>query len=113
MNVRLEGLTGELFGLAQALSALALLLAAVWLVRRLRPGGGFGARKNRLLAIEERLPLDLRGGLVIVRAEGRRLLLSVSDQGPARLLTELERASESDQVHDHVNVNVNERENGA
>jgi flagellar biogenesis protein FliO len=111
VSVRLQGLTGELFGLAQALSALALLLAAVWLVRRLRTGGGFGAHKNRLLAIEERLPLDLRGGLVIVRAEGRRLLLSVSDHGPARLLTELERKSESDQLQAH--VNVNERENGA
>lgn len=80
---------GELFGLAQALSALALVFALVWLVRRLRVGAPFAARGARLLAIEERLPLDLRSGVVIVRAEGRRFLLSVSDQGPARLLTEL------------------------
>lgn len=112
MSVRLESFTGELFGLAQALSALALLFAAVWLVRRMRFGSPFGARKNRLLSIEERLPLDLRSGLVIVRAEGRRLLLAVSDQGPARLLVELERQTDHVHVHvnDHVNVNVAERE---
>ncbi len=81
-------MTGELFGLAQALCALGLLGALVWLVRRT----GFGVlapHKNRLLVIEERLPLDLRSGLVIVQAEGRRLLLATSDHGPARLLLEL------------------------
>jgi flagellar biogenesis protein FliO len=80
--------SADLFGLAQALCALALLGALVWLVRRT----GFHVlvpRKNRLLQVEERLPLDLRNGLVIVRAEGRRLLLAVSDHGPARLLLEL------------------------
>jgi flagellar biogenesis protein FliO len=80
--------SADLFGLAQAGCALALLGALVWLVRRT----GFSVlapRKNQLLAIEERLPLDLRSGLVIVRAEGRRLLLAVSDHGPARLLLEL------------------------
>lgn len=82
--------SGDWFGLAQALSALLLLAALIWLIRRLRVDSTFfSARKNGLLAIEERLPLDLRSGLVIVRVEDKRLLLSTSDQGPARLLMEL------------------------
>jgi flagellar biogenesis protein FliO len=78
----------DFYSFAQALCALLLLGALVWVVRR----AGFGVllpRKNRLLAIEERLPLDLNGALVIVRVEGKRLLLSTSGSGPARLLAEL------------------------
>jgi flagellar biogenesis protein FliO len=85
--------SGDWFGLAQALCALALLGALVWVVRR----AGFGVfvpRKNRLLAVEERLPLDMRSALVIVRAEGKRLLLATSDSGPARVLAELAPPSE-------------------
>ncbi|MET0285156.1 MAG: flagellar biosynthetic protein FliO [Polyangiales bacterium] len=81
-------MSADWFGLAQAICALLLLGALVWLVRRT----GFGVlvpRKNRLLEVEERLPLDLRNGLVIARVEGRRILLAVSDHGPARLLLEL------------------------
>jgi flagellar biogenesis protein FliO len=77
----------DLFGLAQALCALALIGGLFWLVRRARYGSPFV--KNRTLEIEERLPIDMRSGLLIVRAEGRRLLLAVSDHGPARLITEL------------------------
>lgn len=81
-------MSDDLFGLAQALSALLLLGALVWVVRRVG-FGVFSLRKGRALEIEERLPLDMRGGLVIVRAEGRRWLLATSDRGPARLLVEL------------------------
>ncbi|HEX5661650.1 MAG TPA: flagellar biosynthetic protein FliO [Polyangiales bacterium] len=81
-------MSGELYGLAQALCALALLGALVWVVRR----AGFGVfvpRKNRLIEIEDRVALDMRSALVVVRAEGRRWLLATSDQGPARVLAEL------------------------
>jgi flagellar biogenesis protein FliO len=90
VSALLDSATGALFGVAQALCALALLLAVIWLLRRTRMGSlPFGAHKARALAVEERIPIDLRSGLVIVRVEGRRLLLATSDSGPARLVSEL------------------------
>lgn len=81
-------LGAELFATLQAIVVLALVVAVAWTVRRVLRQ----ARRTRgteQLAIEERLSLDLRNALVIVRVAERRLLLATSDHGPARLVAEL------------------------
>jgi len=73
----------------QALAALALLLAVAWYARRALLRGSLLGRRNGQLQLEERLGIDLRNALVIVRIADRRLLLATSDHGPARLIAEL------------------------
>ena len=72
----------------QALSALLLLGALVWAAKR---GLLFGkaAAKSASMQVEERIALDLKNALVIVRVGERRLLLAIADAQPARLLCEL------------------------
>lgn len=83
-----EGAFGSAaFSLLSALCALALLAALTWLVLRLRTSAALRGSAN--LRIEERVALDLKGSLLIVRVDSRRLLLATSDRGPARLLAEL------------------------
>jgi flagellar biogenesis protein FliO len=84
-----EASRADAFGALQALATLALLAAAAWLVWRLRQRSLVGAAAHGRLAIEERVRLDLRSGLVIVRIDDRRLLLATSEHGPARLIAEL------------------------
>ncbi|MDB4975051.1 MAG: hypothetical protein JWN48_3392 [Myxococcaceae bacterium] len=77
----------------QAFAALALVSALVWFGRRALTRGGLLGRRSERLRVEERIALDLRNALVVVRVQdegrARRLLLSTSDRGPARLLLEL------------------------
>ena len=94
VSVRLYALlqadTGSaFFSTLQALSALLLVLAVVWYARRVLLGGGLLGKRGERMKLEERLALDLRNALVIVRVDERRLLLAVNDRGPARLITEL------------------------
>lgn len=72
----------------QALSALLLLAALAWTAKR---GLLFGkvAAKSATMQVEERIALDLKNALVIVRVGERRLLLAVADAQPARLVCEL------------------------
>jgi flagellar biogenesis protein FliO len=82
-------LGSELYGLLQAALALVVvaLLAVVclrWLARR-----GWGRNRGTLVEVEERVALDARNSLMVVRVEGRRLLLATHHAGPARLVTEL------------------------
>jgi flagellar biogenesis protein FliO len=78
-----------LSGLLQALAALGVVAAFAFLVLR------FGALRSALgprgqrLSIEDRLRLDARSQLLIVRVEQRRLLIATHTEGPARLLAEL------------------------
>lgn len=81
-----------LLGLLQALAALALIFALVWYGRRALARGSLFSRHSSQMRIEDRLALDLRNALVIVRIEERRLLLSLGDHGPAQLVVELSRA---------------------
>jgi flagellar biogenesis protein FliO len=78
-----------LFSALQAGAALLVVLALVWYARRFLLGGGIGGKRGEHMKIEERLGLDLRNALLIVRVDERRLLLATSDRGPARLLAEL------------------------
>jgi flagellar biogenesis protein FliO len=82
------GTTSGLLSALQAISALALLAAVFWLGRRLLANAQTGRRSASML-VEERLGLDLKNALLIVRVGERRLLLATGEQGPARLLTEL------------------------
>ena len=81
-------------GALQALSALALIVALAWLARRLFKRGLL-ARRSQHIHIEDRLGLDLRQALLIVRVEQRRFLLATSEQSPARVIAELTAASVS------------------
>lgn len=99
MSARLEASTGPaFFSLLQALAALALMLALVYWLRRLLLSGNLQRRRSERMQLEERLNLDLRNALVVVRVEGRRLLLATGDHGPARLLCELACTPASDDV---------------
>ncbi|MDB4989736.1 MAG: hypothetical protein JWN04_4914 [Myxococcaceae bacterium] len=83
----------DVLGLMQALAALAVVFALVWFGRRALAGSSLFGRRSERMQVEERLALDLRNALVIVCVEERRLLLSTSDHGPARLVAELSRSS--------------------
>jgi hypothetical protein len=48
-----------------------------------------GVGAGKAVQIEARLPLDTRSALLVVRVEGRRLLLATHSQAPARLVAEL------------------------
>jgi len=90
LHALLQATTGSaFFATLQALSALLLVLVVVWYTRRALLGGGLIGKRGERMKLEERLGLDLRNALVIVRVEERRLLLALSDRGPARLITEL------------------------
>jgi flagellar biogenesis protein FliO len=77
------------FSALQAFAALLLVLAGVWYARRFLLAGGLSARRGERLKVEERLGIDLRNALLVVRVDERRFFLAVSDRGPARLIAEL------------------------
>lgn len=83
------GAGSAVFSALQAVAALLLVLAVAWYARRFLLGGGLSSKRGGRMKIEERLGLDLRNALLIVRVDERRLLLSTSDRGPARLVAEL------------------------
>ena len=80
-----------LLGVLQALAALVLIFALVWFGKRALARGSLFSRRSAHMHVEDRLAIDLRNALVIVRVEDKRLLLSLSDHGPAQLLAELAR----------------------
>jgi flagellar biogenesis protein FliO len=86
-----DGIPG-LVDVARTFAALALVIAVVlvagWFMRR-----HTGGRRARLLLVEERLPLARGVQLVVVSAEGRRLLLGVSEKS-VQLVTDLETGDE-------------------
>ena len=84
------------FSALQAFAALLLVAAGVWYARRFLLGGTLAGKRGGRIKIEERVGIDLRNGLLIVRVDERRLLLSTSDRGPARLLVELAPAAPLD-----------------
>lgn len=89
----LESSQDGLLSVLQALSALAVVALVIWLARsgfaRLYPG-----KRGTRMQIEERLALDVKNALVIVRVDERRLLLATHDREPARLLRELDAPSQ-------------------
>ena len=70
----------EFTSILTAAVALPAVLGLIWLAGRLARAGGMGMRrpngaKGRGLALEETLALDQRRRLLLVRCEGRRVLL--------------------------------------
>ena len=63
-----------------AIAALMAVLALIWVAGRLARASGLGLRRSigragRVMGIEEALALDPRRRLLLVRCEGRRVLL--------------------------------------
>lgn len=76
--------------LLQAVVVLALTAALAYLSLRFGAARGLlGPRGGKGLQVESSVRLDARSQLLIVRVEGRRLLLATHAQGAARLLLEL------------------------
>jgi flagellar biogenesis protein FliO len=81
---------GEALALLQVVMALALVSALAVLILRALARRGFGRSASEAgMQIEQRLALDPQQALLIVRVEGRRLLLASHRTAPARLLVEL------------------------
>jgi flagellar biogenesis protein FliO len=74
----------------QALVVLALTAALAYLSLRFGAARGLlPGSKGKQLEIEERMRLDAKNQLLIVRVEGKRLLVATHAQGAAQLLLEL------------------------
>ena len=93
MGAVLDSGHSGLLAALQAIAALLLVGGLLWLGRRSL--GALRAQRTATgsMRIEERLPLDLKSALVIVRVGDRRLLLATADAQPARLLAELSTAA--------------------
>lgn len=94
------------YGLAllEAFCVLAVVGALAWFSLRFLQRRGLFALPAHKLELEARLPIDLKNSLVIVQVEGRRLLLSLADGSPARLVAELaarhEPTADAQSAHD-------------
>lgn len=75
--------------LLQSLLALAAVSILAWVVLRWSARAGLG-RGGKHLEVLERLALDHRRGLVLVRAGRRTLLLGVGEGAAPRLVAELD-----------------------
>lgn len=85
-------LFGQLMNVGGALFLLlAVLFAGFYLMRRLGPKAGFGGfSKNGLdMRLEGQMAIGPRRSILVVRVDGRRLVLGVCEQS-IRLLTELD-----------------------
>jgi flagellar biosynthetic protein FliO len=76
--------------LLQSLLALAAVCILAWVVLRWSAKAGLGGAGGRHLEVLERLALDHRRGLVLVRAGKRVLVLGVGEGAAPTLLTELD-----------------------
>ncbi len=67
--------TGLVTSALTALAALAVVIAALLLTGRAARRAGLGTRAGKRLALEEALPLDARRRLLLLRCDGRALLV--------------------------------------
>ncbi|MCK8782764.1 flagellar biosynthetic protein FliO [Roseomonas sp. NAR14] len=69
-------MTTEIISPWMAGGALLAVLALLWLLARLLRGVGIAARPGaRRLSVQDMLPLDARRRLLLIRCDGRELLL--------------------------------------
>jgi len=82
--------TDYALSLLQAVVVLGLTAALAYLTLRFGAARGLlGSTRGKLIQVEESVRLDPKSSLVIVRIEGRRLLVSTHAQGAPRLVLEL------------------------
>ena len=75
----------------EALLVLVLVSALAWLVLRLVAARDRMVKKSGALVIEERVALDMKSALFVVRVDhARRFLVAAADGAPPRLLAELD-----------------------
>ncbi len=84
---------GYLFEMLRTLLALAGVCLLAWGLLRVLARRGWGrpfARAGSLVEVIERVPLDARRALYVVRAGGRVLLVGVGESGAPSLVAELD-----------------------
>jgi len=74
----------------QSLLALVAVCVLAWVVLRWSARAGLGIGRGEHLEVVERMALDARRSIVVVRVGKRLLLLGVGEQAAPSLLTELD-----------------------
>lgn len=82
--------TDYALSLLQAVVVLGLTAALAYLTLRFGAARGLlGSARGKLIQVEESVRVDSKSGLLIVRVEGRRLLLATHSHAAPQLLLEL------------------------
>jgi flagellar biogenesis protein FliO len=93
---------GYAWEMVRTLLALAGVCLLAWVVLRMLAQRGFGRALPRggpsRVEVLERVPLDARRALYVVRADGRVLLLGLGESGAPVLVTELDAAQARDRL---------------
>lgn len=76
--------------LVQSLLALVAVCVLAWVVLRVGAKAGLGIGRGEHLEVVERMALDARRSVVVVRVGKRMLLLGVGEGAAPQLLTELD-----------------------
>lgn len=76
--------------LVQSLLALVAVCVLAWVVLRMGAKAGLGIGRGEHLEVVERMALDARRSVVVVRVGKRMLLLGVGEGAAPQLLTELD-----------------------
>lgn len=88
------GAAGYALDMLRALLALAGVCLLAWVSLRLLARGTlrgpWAARRDRTVEVLERVPLEGRRSLYVVRAQDKLLLLGTGESGPPALITELD-----------------------
>lgn len=83
--------------LLSAIVSLAIIAGLAYAALRFGPARLWKRGRSKSLCVEDNVALDARSSLVIVRVEGRRLLLATHAQETARLITELAPAAPAEE----------------
>ncbi len=94
--------SGMLMLMLKSMAALAAVLAlfalVIWLIRRFRPG--LKIADEHMLMMEQRISLDGKNAIAVIRCGGQRWLIGLSPAGPVRIdrLDPEHREPEEDEV---------------
>lgn len=69
--------------MAALAGVLALFALAIWLIRRFHPG--LKTTGENMLVLEQRISLDGKNTLAVIRCGGQRWLIGFSPAGPVRI----------------------------
>lgn len=102
MGVLLQSEGGALGSLLSTLLALVAIAALAYVGLRWLAAKGFGTgRGGEHVQVLERVPLDFKNALYVVRASGRTWLIGTGERGAPRLLTELPSNSPAPPIPTH------------